>query len=323
MPQRFGKKGIIYGVPGYPRPHRDLPNIACVSRPVPHQVKAMSNIAAALRKCGLIVRETYDRVPSEEIVFVWSWKWSKEILDAHPDTLVCTLDHGLFAPRNQTVVTGWLGLNGWGIHPVVDDGGERWRGGEWRVKPPRKPGKYALVLGQCYNDVSILDHLTDYGTWLKETGDELRAEGWEVIFRPHPVQRRNDLDRYPRFAPITAGVRVEHDLEAYDVGCAVAFNSNALLECYMEGIQDIRVYNGGSMLWPACVPVPGKTYRKLDLARADRLMSRLAWCQWKPEEINEQSLWLEHHLPIMRRLVHEGPKVMEPWAETEVPCPLP
>jgi hypothetical protein len=290
-----------------------LPQIACVTRPVPHQVKAMGSIAAALRKRGMTVRETYDRVPSESIVFVWSWKWSKEILERNPNTVVCTLDHGLFAPRNETVVTGWLGLNGMGEHPLVEDGGARLKASGWeaKVKPWRKPGKVALVLGQCYNDVQILDHLEDYGQWLCALGETLRKEGWEVMFRPHPVQRRNDLDRYPRFATVTQGRILQDDLRDLDIGCVAGFNSNALLEAYMEGVEDVRLYNKGSMLYPAARP--DGDYRTLTKDIRQPLMERLAYCQWTPKEIADDPLWSELHVPILRRLLNEGSNAVRPW----------
>lgn len=303
------------------RANRDLPPVACVTRPVPHQVKAMSSIATALRRHGLVVRETYDRVPSESIVFAWSWKWCKEILERHPTTIVCTLDHGLLHPRNETVVTGWMGLNGLGEHPVVVDGGDRLRAKGWdsKIQPARKVGQVALVLGQCYNDVQILDHLEDYGEFLRNQGEALRSAGYEVYFRPHPVQRRNDLDRYPRFAPITEGRTLQDDLERYPVGCVAAFNSNGLLDCFMAGVKDVWLHNHGSMLYPIGVPQMSRSHLEADWDRRVALAQRLAYCQWTPQEIAEGDLWAELHIPIMRRLIDQTPRSLRPWYKTEVP----
>jgi hypothetical protein len=272
----------------------------------------MSAIATALRRHGIPVTETYDRTPPGTFVFAWSWKWCKEILQKHPSAIVCTLDHGLFHPRNRTVVTGWMGLNGLGEHPWVEDNGARLRKMGWdeHRKPFRKPGRVALILGQCYNDVQILDHLEDYGQWLRDRCDELQREGWDVRFRPHPVQRRNDLDRYPRFAPMTLGPTVFEDIDRENVGCVLAFNSNALLDSYFYGVQDVRLYNGGSMLFPASAKL-GDSYRVV--GPREQLMERLAYCQWTPEEIAQEDLWAELHIPIMRRLLEQTPRALQPW----------
>lgn len=301
-----------------------LPQVACVTRPVPHQVKAMASIARALRRHNVKVRETYDRIPSEGIVFVWSWKWSKEILEKHPDTLVCTLDHGLLHPRNDTVVTGWMGLNGLGEHPLpFPDQGLRLKQMGWdqKLKAFRESkSRNALILGQCYNDVQILDHLQDYGQWLVDRAEDLRREGFEVYFRPHPVQRRNDLDRYPRFAPITQGKWLHEDIDQLDISCVLGFNSNALLDSWMYGVQDIRVYNRGSMLWPVCVPREGRGDQCWSPAYGSRqtLANHLAYCQWTPEEIMYDDLWVKLHLSIMRKLVDHGTKTLQPWWTVQI-----
>jgi len=270
----------------------------------------MSHIAKALRDRGVVVRETFDRTPPEPVVFVWSWKWSKEILDKHPDAVVCTLDHGLFHPRNKTVVTSWMELNGNGEHPcIVGEPTRLLSKPEWLSvrKPWRPEGHVALIVGQCFNDVQILDHLEDYGQWLSDRADELRAEGWEVMFRPHPVQRRNDLSRYPRFAPFTVGKTLYEDLDQHNVGCVLGFNSNACLDAFLHGVQDVRVYNEGSMLWPITNPLT----HKADPFYRDALMDALAYCQWDPEEIPD-GLWSSLHVPIVERLLEDRTALI-PW----------
>jgi hypothetical protein len=277
----------------------------------------MGAIAKALRARGLAVRETFDRVPPEAVVFVWSWKWSREILDKHPHTVVCTLDHGLLHPRNKTAVTGWMGLNGLGEHPLVLDAGKRLQAKGWgsMLRPWREPDprRTALILGQCYNDVQILDHLEDYGQWLMDRAKELRAEGWRVSFRPHPVQRRNDLSRYPNVGSITNGATVFDDIDQLRVGCVVGFNSNALLDSFMYGVQDVRVYNEGSMLWP----IVDKQTHRADTSLRQPLADLLAFCQWEPAEI-ESGEWADYHIPIMRRLLSQRPAPLRPWHQTEV-----
>ena len=291
---------------------RNFPGIACVTRPVPHQVKAMAPIAQALRRAGFRVRETYDRCPPEAIVFAWGWGWAKEIRQVHRSTVICCLDHGLFVPRKQYVVTGWQGLNGFGEHPVVDDGGERLRRKGWDsvVKPWRKPGINSLLLGQVYNDAAIIEAIEDYSAWLQLQARALEQEGFPVVFRPHPVQARGDVTRYPRVGALSANPNLYTDIE--QARCAVAMNSNSLLDGFLHGLGDIRLYNRGSMLYPISSPTGRlEGQRSPDVHKRDQLVNRLAYCQWEPEEI-ESGEWASFHAPILTRIIEQGGQ-HAPW----------
>jgi len=274
----------------------------------------MAPIANQLRKAGFRVRETFDRIPPEAIVFCWGNGWAKDIRAVHPDVTVCVMDHGLFHPRKQTLVTGWQGLNGWGEHPVVDDGGQRLRAKNWsdNVKPWRKKGHYALILGQVYNDAAIVDAVEDYGNWLSARAADLRAEGWDVKFRPHPVQMRGNPERYPRdLGDVSRNPDLYSDLN--EAGCVLAMNSNALLDAFLYGVQDVRLYNKGSMLYPISSEVSESSHeRRPDPALREQLANRLAYCQWYPEEI-EDGTWIELHAPIIERLIQGKP--VQRWYE--------
>lgn len=281
-----------------------LPQIACVSRPVPHQVRASEAIAKSLTRMGAKVRLTHDRIPPEAIVFVWSMKWARQIWEKHPKAIICVLDHGLFHPRNTAIVTGWMGLNGWGEHAAFSDGGHRLRMTGWdqKVQPVRSSsGKVALLIGQCFNDVQIHGHFEDYSQWLKDRARELAQEGYKVRFRPHPVQARNDLGRYGQVAARCPHKLIHDSLK--DADLVVGYNSNALLDAWMFGIKNIRVYNNGSMLWRYSRSIEGKDYRVVDLMQRERAAQEIAWAQWTDVEIEKEDTWALSHIPIMRRLV--------------------
>lgn len=286
-----------------------FPQIACITRPVPHQVKAMAPIAKQLREAGYRVRETFDRCPPESVVFCWGNGWAKEIRAKFPHSIICVLDHGLFHPRKKYVVTGWQGLNGWGAHPLVWDGGRRLLEKGWNsvIRPWREPPqrKTALILGQVYGDAAIVDAVEDYGAWLSRLAEDLESRGYIVQFRPHPVQARSDVNRYPR---IGRQLPCNDDLfqQFEQATMVVAMNSNGLLDAFMHGVQDVRLFNKGSMLYPASIPVKGLPgERRAEPGMRDTLAARLAYCQWEPEEI-DNGLWLKYHEPIMQQLVNEG-----------------
>lgn len=292
-----------------------FPEIACVTRPVPHQVKAMAPIAATLRSRGYRVRETFDRIPPEPIVFCWGWGWAKEIRAKNPDAIICCLDHGYFHPRKMTVNTGWQGLNGFGEHPVILDGGGRLRKMGWDsvIRPWRRAPITGtrLILGQVYQDASITEQVEDYGKWLQARAAELDAEGGNVVFRQHPVQaRRGEPDTpYGNIGSRTGNRDIYEDL---DNACTVlGMNSNGLLDAFLYGVNDVRLYNKGSMLYPITQEVLG--YRSPRGTLRQDLAGRLAWCQWDPDEI-QNGEWIKHHEPIMRRVYETGTHT--PWWAT-------
>lgn len=291
-----------------------FPEIACVTRPVPHQVKAMAPIAAELRRRGYRVRETYDRLPPDEIVFCWGWGWAKEIRAKFPNTIVCCLDHGFFHPRKETVMTGWQGLNGFGEHPLVDDpsrlNASPYLGNlkPWRKNPPKGD---RLILGQVYQDAQITDTLEDYGRWLQDRAKELEPLGGRLVFRQHPVQaRRGEPDTpYGNIGTRSGNPSIYADFDT--ASTVLAMNSNGLLDAFLYGVVDVRLYNKGSMLWPICQEIDG--YRQPRVTLRQRLAERLAWCQWHPDEIKDGQ-WVRLYEPIMRRIYETGQHT--PWWAT-------
>jgi hypothetical protein len=298
-----------------------FPQIGIVAKPVRHQISATGALERCLTKAGYRVRASYDRVANEKIVFCWGWGKAKEIREVNPEAIICCLDHGYNWTRKQHVNTGWstpelqFGLNGFGEHPVVDDGGARSREKGWwdELAPVRESvTKDALLFGQVYGDAMIVDHVEDYGLWLKKISGELQEQGWRVFFRPHPIMVfRNQVERYGNLGRLSRHKDLYDDLRSVDY--AVAMNSNALVQAYTAGVPRVTAYNKGTMLWPL-IREPGRD-ADTDGALRDKWWGRMAWCQWAYDEL-ENGLWLEHHAPIMHRL-YEGDRPV-PWHDTRL-----
>lgn len=290
-----------------------FPPIALVQKVRPHQVASLGAIASVLRSRGYKVRETYDQTAPEPIVFCWSWGKAMIQRQKHPDSIICCLDHGYTIDRAKLINTGWslpsmeCGLNGFAEHAWVDDPSRAEKMG-WvkEIEPYRAtPQKRALLLGQVYGDAMIVTQVRDYGAWLRETSAALTEEGYTVSFRPHPVMvRRGQALAYGNLGRIRPHGPLRADLLQADL--AVGLNSNGLVEAFLSGIQ-ARFYNGGSMLSPLVdiPPLERVQYRR-------EWLNRLAWAQWRLEELGDGS-WFKVHEPIMRRLVQEGTCV--PWSE--------
>jgi len=292
------------------------PAIGFSAKPVPHQITAMDAIAKSLDSAGLRYRMAYNSPIPEEIAVVWGWGRAKEIRETNPEAIILCLDHGYSWGRKQYVNTGWstpdqqFGLNGFAEHVVVDDGGERSREkGWWDELQPwkgRTNGNRALFFGQVYGDAMIVDHVQDYGLWLRELAAAYQEAGYSVAFRPHPnMVLRGAVDRYGNVGSRTANKNLLDDLEAAD--CAVAMNSNALVQALCYGI-DVTAYNKGTMLWP---------YLQSDRSLASRKLwwARMAWAQWTYEDL-ANGTWLRYNLPIMDRLLAGEP--CRPWHTTRL-----
>jgi len=94
-------------------------------------------------------------------------------------------------------------------------------------------------------------------------------------------------------------------------------NSNGLLDALMYGVQDVRLFNKGSMLYPISVPIDGglEGERRVYFSLREKLAEHLAWCQWDPAEIDNGE-WIKYHAPIMERLVNWAPH--QPWYNSSI-----
>jgi hypothetical protein len=302
-----------------------FPQIGILAKPVKHQVAATGHIERALTRAGYRVRVSYDFTAPEKVVFCWGWGKAKEVRAVNPDAIICCIDHGYTANRKQFINTGWsipsmrFGLNGFAEHPWIDDRGARLRAmgwdreiiqprDRWMSVPTGVLGR-ALVLGQVYGDAMIVDHVEDYGAWLRSLIDQLNRDGWETLFRPHPIMvARGTVDRYGNLGRMSHGEALEDDLAR--VNMVAAMNSNGLVTAFQHGLE-VRAWNKGTMLGPLMTgpgdPIPFK--------HRTELLARLAWCQWTYPEL-ENGDWLRIHAPIMHRLVDGGPAY--PWHDRRI-----
>lgn len=299
-----------------------FPAIGILAKPVRHQVAATGCIERSLKAAGYDrVRATYDFTAPEPIVFCWGWGKAKEVRAVNPGAVICCLDHGYTLDRKQHINTGWsipsmrFGLNGFAEHPWVDDAGIRLKHKGWdrELQAPRLgPSGFhnkALVLGQVYGDAMIVDHVEDYGAWLRDLILRLTEEGWDTVFRPHPIMvARGTADKYGNLGRRSPGGSLADDLARCDM--VAAMNSNGLVQGFMSGLET-RAWNKGTMLSPLMTE-PGVP---VSFNHRAQWAARLAFCQWSYEEL-DNGTWAEYNLPIMRRMVQDG--TATPWHDRRI-----
>lgn len=295
---------------------RDTPWIAVRYKPVRHQYDCLTAVGESLQNAGYRVRFTEDTHPPEDIVITWAWGSAETLRQKHPNAIIYCMDHAFMPCRAKGVWQGgWstpdkaCGLNGWGEHAVIDDGGVRLREMGWDkyLNPRRvKMGKKLLFCGQVFGDAQIRGKLEDYGKWCRDTLSYLAGRGFDTRFRPHPVMiNRGTLDQYGNVGRFSTNKDLWDDFDAHDY-CA-AFNSNAVAQAWMDGLE-ATVWSEGSMLWPV-IKRPGEW---ADWELREKWMNHLAWTQWTTDELRNGA-WLEAHAPILHRLVAGDQS--RPWHE--------
>lgn len=249
-----------------------------------HHVEWCGAMAEGLRRHGFAVdlRAEPDATGADFAV-CWGWRTAAPLRAAGVDVLV--LERGHVGDRGSYTSCGWNGLGARARYADVDDGGARWAALWGHLERPwRDQGSYALLLGQCEGDASLSTLGCSYDEWVQRMVDALRAAGYAVVFRPHPLM----VNRGAYFRPTAAAcstTTLEEDLAGAAV--AVAFNSTAAVESVLAGVPTVTC-DEGAMAWPV-------TSHTVDepLCRPDRQewCARIAWAQFSYQEIANGDAW--------------------------------
>lgn len=203
----------------------------------------------------------------ENVVVCWGWRRGKAHRAAGRDVLV--LERGYLADRFTWSSLAWNGLNGRGEFPEYpDDRGARFRSMGLQLLPWRAGGDYVLIAGQVPGDAALQGR--DLAPWYAQQASTA-AQAWKlpVKFRPHPLAHRRGPVRAVPGAETIGG-----DMAAALAGAAVVvtFNSNLGVDAMLAG-KLATCDDRGSMIWG------------INPADRERWAHRLAWKQWRVEEI--------------------------------------
>lgn len=221
-----------------------------------------------------------------DFVVMWGFKPPevvRELREKNIPTLI--MERGYLPSRMTYSSLGWNGLNNRATFTPCQDNGERldkhWPG---LVKPWRaEGGSYVLLCGQVPGDSSLYGMNLD--AWAQQQTAALIERGHKVVYRPHPLVVRQQRINCPRGAHLSSLGPLDQDLSGAKF--AVTYNSNVGVECVYLGTATVTL-DAGAMAWPV-------TSHSLDepLVRPDRTkwLNRLAWCNWKIEEIADGTAW--------------------------------
>lgn len=251
-----------------------------------HQKEHCAAMLSGFRKHGIeatcVPRGT---LQSCDVCVLWGFK-PPHFIQAMKATgaRLLIMERGYFPDRFAYSSLGWDGLNNRAMFPECADGGERFRT-HWPtlLKPWKDGGDYVLVCGQVPGDASVYG--VDLDKWARGVVQQLLPTKQGIVFRPHPLVRRQGKVNCPDGARLSTAETLAQDL-ARAAAC-VTYNSNSGVEAVCAGVPTVTM-DMGAMAWPVAslsIMDPLKTPDRSKWAH------RLAWCQWRLEEIADGTAW--------------------------------
>lgn len=238
---------------------------------------------------GATVHEVKDYQPSD-VAVIFGW-WKKAYT---PTMAKRTIIRGQQANRGKLLViesafvqrglyyqAGWGGFAGnadfrlTGREPL-----DRWRKIGMDVKQWQfRPQGPVVLMGQLPRDTQV-QHF-DYRQWARETYKELKRQGGEVLFRPHPKDKEAHLFSIPCDS---------RDLNETlrDARAVVTYNSTSAVDAVLAGVPAVAC-SDSSIAWP----VTSHTLNMSQLARPDRThwLAGLGYSQWTLDEFRNGDAW--------------------------------
>jgi hypothetical protein len=254
-----------------------------------HQAQHGAWVTAGLRKHGInVVQARWNSPTVADMVVVWGWKQERVIKPARERGIpILVMERAHLPPRMEWTSCGLNGLCGRATYAKANDGGARWREHFAHIEQPWKAPAidgHVVVFGQVRGDASLWG--VDFHKWAQDCTNSLKASGFKVVYRPHPLSVRLQNDLWcPRGATFSTGKAMADDLAG--AAFAVTFNSTSGVETVLAGVPTVT-FDQGAMAWPV-------TTHSLDdeLIRPDRTAwaHDLAWTSWLPAEIENGTMW--------------------------------
>lgn len=212
-----------------------------------------------------------------DIAVAWGWRNAQKVAADH----VLVAERAYLGDRFYWTSLGWDGLNGRARFPQIDDPTRLHRNFPLLLKPwVDRDENDCLVLGQVPTDAAVPAH---YEKIMRKAVKRLLECGRRVYFRPHPKWPQLNLG-----LPVHLRFSVDEDIyRQFDrVGSVMTFNSNAGVLAVCAGVPAMTM-DHGSMAWD----VTSHTADSIIRPDREQWAARLAWCQWKPEEMSDGTAW--------------------------------
>jgi hypothetical protein len=230
-----------------------------------------------------------------DIVVTWNaygtkYRFAKEFVRRGASHAV--METGQFSGMWYLGFDGFNGRGRWNLPSV--DMADRWRSFGMEIKPWR-PGRHILVCGQRggrYSDMSMPV------SWPDDVIGRLRqVTNRPIVYRPHPVRQRYLKGDHADVKTVEPeGRPIDLDLE--NAHAVVVYTSSVATRAVMQGIP--AFYEGPALAAAPCAhrfidqiddPVFGNGFSADGVDARSLLFETMAWCHWRPEEIEDGTAW--------------------------------
>lgn len=197
------------------------------------------------------------------------------------------MERGFIGDRLRWTALGFNGIGGKAkFHATPEDGGTRFKVlFEDMLRPWRPIGgtRRALIAGQVVGDMT--HRFSNIDEWYERTSRELVARGWQVFFRPHPIERSKSRKVSVRGVPTAEDMPLHKELERTDL--FVTFNSTSAVEAVLAGVRTYAADPGS----PAWEVVSHDLDNWSGSPSRESWANALAWKQWSLDEVSSGEAW--------------------------------
>lgn len=258
-----------------------IPELTIYSSRVGAMEGHFAALAEGLKKHGTKVSHERFPAPSRtRHVACWGWRMGRTLRRSGYEVLV--LERGYVGDRFKWTSLGWNGLNGRARFVTRDDPTRFETHFRPLLQPWRIEGEFVLLVGQVPGDASLGG--MDLTRWYADTAREAAAAySLPVRFRPHPVAVQRAAWR-----PVDGAKTLQGTLQdaLAKAAVVVTFNSNTSVDAVLAGVPTVAVDDG-----TMARPVAGKDIGERFTPERAEWAARLAWCQWRMDEIRSGAAW--------------------------------
>lgn len=252
-----------------------------------HQKEWLGAFVDGLKVHGIVARIRTVDAPdySADLAVMWSfgpkWKLTRAGLEKKGiDYLV--LDRGYIGEKDGSASISLNGLHGLSKLQVIDCPGDRADGFKNLYKkwnPSKK--KYVLIMGQLAGDASLQG--INIRSWMVRKIRELKAAGYEVIYRSHPRDNQHISYGVP-FMKAT----LEECLKI--AKCVYTYSSTSGVDAMLAG-KPVIAESPVSMVYDLAGHNVKDIKKLKEPASRKQWFNDLAYRQWKLEEIRSGEAW--------------------------------
>lgn len=270
--------------------------IYCYCTPDSHQFYQINNMIEGLRKHNLkpIIKHQFSSRDIPDLAITWAHKRDDLInCMTSNNNPYLVMERGYVGDRFKWTSCGFNGLNGradFCNNHITDS--SRWNTHFKQYMTDSykdtSKGEYALVIGQVIGDAA-LKHVNIFD-WYTERIKELNSLGIPVLFREHPLNKK-DFVRFNLKYQTDTNEYLEDSLSKAKF--VVTFSSNSGVVSVLNGVP-VLTYDQGSMVYN----ITGHSINSIINPDRQDWANKIAWCQWSEDEIRSGEAWEHLRLKI-------------------------